>query len=851
MSKVISLIIVSLFLVSLLFIPLTFSGTQSPFSVSSQWLTSPPYVTPGEKLVQLQVNLEYHGTGNLTNVEIYPIETGPFIVYPSTQTYTLSSMLPDQQYSFIFIGNITPNIPLGVYNFYLQVIYLENGIEQTQTIPVQIPILGYVQLSAIAQTSGTIFPGEQYVPINLVIYNTGTVTATNVTLFLNSTYPLQFVTKEINIPIISAGSSLSVQAIANIYNNATIGTYKIPLTALVYGAYHSLNVSVIINSNQTVGGKLITSYVTLPAGSNQLGVPITLQLVYTGPVPVSSYSIQLMLPNGFTNITGGNSVYVNGGPLQPYEEFTVPFTINIRNLSLGTYTIPLKIIWNTIEGNGVVVNTVQYMVFTMFLMGEPNIEVSPETSLLYAGEVNNITLVISNVGSGTIYNLSLSVSSQQVSILNNLPKIQLLSPNQLIRIPLEVYVPSSYQGTPIQFIITISYLNSVYQQSQYQQQIGLYVSPLISPNIPVITTLNPGIISPNLFTTTYLVLSNSLNTTLYNLSVTLSSPIYINSTTFNLASLKANSQYKLPITVYAQNPGSYSISISIVYYQGNIERQEQITVPVYAMQINSPTIPILIQFNSSTLLTGQVEYTTIAIQNTLNQPLYNVTISLVTQGTLYINATTITLPSLQPLQRLYVPVEVYTQSAGIVSVSASISYYQAGQLKQAQEVINDLAAGSVNIIITGVSTVPSVAVRGSIVSVTATIYNFGTGPANGLTVTVFPPKDIVVIGQNTYYVGNLGSDTSSTFTFAFRILNSTKPGSYVIPIEYTYTNDIGQVLHSHSNITLEVSNASSGFFTSSFRSSNNSHISLIDILGIIIVIIIVIVLVIVFLRRRR
>jgi len=373
--------------------------------------------------------------------------------------------------------------------------------------------------------------------------------------------------------------------------------------------------------------------------------------------------------------------------LQPYEEFTVPFTINIRNLPLGAYTIPLKIIWNTIEGNGVVANTVQYMAFTMFLMGEPNIEVSPETSLLYAGEVNNITLVISNVGSGTIYNLSLSVSSQQVSILNNLPKIQLLSPNQLIRIPLEVYVPSSNQGTPIQFIISISYLNSVYQQSQYQQQIGLYVSPLISTNIPVITTLNPGIMSLNLFTTTYLVLSNTLNTTLYNLSVTLSSPIYINSTAFNLASLKANSQYKLPMIVYAQNAGIYSISISIVYYQGNIERQEQITVPVYVMQINSPAIPILIQFNSSTLLTGQVEYTTIAIQNTLNQPLYNVTISLVAQGTLYINATTITLPSLQPLQRLYVPVEVYTQSAGIVSVSASISYYQAGQLNKLKRLL--------------------------------------------------------------------------------------------------------------------------------------------------------------------
>ncbi|MEM3801321.1 MAG: hypothetical protein QW183_00565, partial [Saccharolobus sp.] len=106
-----------------------------------------------------------------------------------------------------------------------------------------------------------------------------------------------------------------------------------------------------------------------------------------------------------------------------------------------------------------------------------------------------------------------------------------------------------------------------------------------------------------------------------------------------------------------------------------------------------------------------------------------------------------------------------------------------------------------------------------------------------------------VIGQNTYYVGNLGSDTSSTFTFAFRILNNTKPGTYVIPVEYTYTNDIGQVLHTYSNITITVSNSSLNF--SSFRSNssnNTSHILIYAILTVIIIL--AIVLVVVFLRRR-
>ncbi|WP_338601006.1 hypothetical protein V6M85_13110 [Sulfolobus tengchongensis] len=853
MNKIFSSIILLLLLIPsfLLFMPLSVSAQSSnSFSATAQWLTSPPYVTPGERLVPLQVTLTYHGSGNITNVEIYPIQTGPFLVISNTQLYSIPVIIPNQEYELTFIGNITPHIPLGIYNFYLEVTYLENGVEISQTVPVQIPIIGYVQLSAVAQTTGTIFPGEQDVPINLIIYNTGTVSATNVTLFLNSTYPFQFVTKEINIPLLSAGSSATAQAIVNVYNNATIGSYKLPITALVFGSYHSLNVTIEINSNQTIGGEILTPYVTLNSGPNQLGVPVDLQLIYTGPVPVNSYSIQIELPKGFSNITGGDLIYVNGGSLQSYEEFPVSFVVNIYNASLGGYTIPLKVIWNTIEGSGVSVSVIQYLTFTLYLMGQSNLEIIPSSSSLTAGAINNITLIVMNIGSGNVYNLTLSVSSQELSILNSLPKIGLIKPNQSVKVPLEVYVPSNYQGTPVQFSVSISYLDSVYQESEYQQQIGLYVSPLLAPLTPITAMLNPGVVSPNTFISANLILSNTLNTTLYNLSITVSSPIYINSTTFNLAVLKSGSQYSIPITIYSQNSGTYSISLTIVYYQGNIQREEQISIPVYVAQINSPTIPILIQFNSSTLLTGEVEYTKLLVENILNQPLYNVTISLASQGTLYVNVTTITLPLLKPLQELYVPIEVYTQTAGIVSVTASISYYQQGELKQAQEIINNLAAGSVNIIITGVSYVPTIVVRGGLVSVTATIYNFGTGPANGLTVTVFPPRGISVIGQNTYYVGNLGSDTSSTFTFAFRINNSTKPGTYTIPIEYTYTNDIGQVLHSYSNITLQILNASTTF-TNSFRNTSNSSNHILLIIVAIVIIVLIIILAIVFLRRKR
>lgn len=827
---------------------ITSEASTGYFTTSSQWLVSPPYVVPGEKLVPLQVTLVYHGYTNITNVQIYPVESSPFIVTSNTQTYSFPIIVPGQEYTLTFIGNITPNIPLGVYNFYIQIYYTANGVEQVQEVTVQIPIMGYLQFYAQSLVSGIVFPGEHDLPITLTIFNTGNANAYNVTLFANNTYPIDFITKVAHIPIIQAGSSYSVQLLANIYNNASIGTYYIPLTILAYEKYYSLNLSISIDSNQSVEGEILNTNVILSEGPNSNGVSFQLSLIYTGPVDIQSYSVELLLPKGITNVTGGNTIYYFGGLLQPESEVFIPINININNVSLGSYSIPVKIVWNAIEGEGSVVSIVQYLSFSLTLLGSSNIQVVPSVSLLYAGTVNNISLNIRNTGNGNIYNLSITPLTS-VSILNTLPKIPLLKPNQSVSVPLEIYVPSSLEGGSIQLSITIDYLNSIYQQSQYQGQIGFYVTQ-IAPSNPIIVSLNETQIIPGEFNGDDIILVNTLNETLHNISVILTSPLYLNTTLFNIPTLKPNSQYNIPITLLSQNSGIYSISVSITFYQENIQRQEELSIPIYVEQTNSPSIPILISLNTSTILEGQTQYLDLEISNILNEPLYNVTVSLSTQGQIYLNNTNIIIPFLKPLQTLEFPIQVYTSTSGIVSLQATITYYQDGQLKTSNELINTLSAGSVDIVITGISSVPTIATRGGIVSITATIYNFGTGPANGLTVTVYPPRGIQVIGENTYYIGNLGSDTSSTFTFAFRILNSTAPGRYTIPIVYTYTNNIGQVIHSYSNITLTIAN-SSGFFRTTSAKDRGIGINLPLIVILAIIVIIVIVIAIYLLRVRR
>ena len=856
MNKKVSLFLISLFLSSLIILPNVYIAQPAPvFSASAQWLVQ--YVAPGEKLVPLEVTLVYTGSGNATNVYIQALNTNAFTPYQNTKSYTISTMIPGKEYTFTFLVNVTPNIPLGSYNFTLEITYYENNIfiPQYEFVSVELPVLGYTQLSAVAETSGTIFPGEQDVPIELTVYNFGNVEASNVTLMLNSTYPIQFISKEALIPVIPPGGSATVQVLANIYSNATIGTYKVPITALVFGdTYQTFYMTFTVNSNQTVSGKLLTPLLTLSAGTYQLGVPITLEMIYTGPVPVNSYSIQIQLPKGFTNATGGDTVYVNGGALQPYQEFSIQFSVNILNTSLGGYTIPMKITWDAVEGGGVTAIYTQYMTFTLFLMGEANIEIVPGVSSLYAGEINNITLIISNTGTGNIYNLSISVSSQ-LSILNVLPKISILPAGKSVKIPLEVYVPLGEQGSPAQFTVTITYLNSVYQQSQYQQEISLYITSITSQPTPILASLATQLISADTFATNDLILYNTLNTTLYNLTITVSSPsISVNITVFNLPSIRPNSQVSIPITIYSPNTGIYSLSLTITYYEGDIQRQEQITVPVYVVQISSPSVPILVRFNSSTLLTGEVQDVKLVIQNTLNTSLYDVTISLSTSNTLYINSTVITIPTLKPMQEVYIPIKVYIQSSGIVSITATITYYQDGQLKQTQEVIEDLVAGSVKIEITSVAAVPEI---DGLVSVTATIYNFGTGPANDLTVTVFPPKGITVVGENTYYVGNLPPDTSSTFTFTFSIpalafskgFNPLASNlTFIIPVEFTYTNDVGQVLTSSANMSIILTNSTSQF--SSTHTSNGTSGLVTTAIPIIFILVIIIVGV-VLLRRGK
>lgn len=847
MAKIVPL---TLLLAVLLSLVVFASTSPNYFTATAQWLTS--YVSPGEKLVPLQVTLKYTGSFQITNVEIIPVHSPPFLV-SSSENYTIQSVEPGQEFTLIFIGNITPNIPLGIYNFCILIDYTYNGVRYAEPVSVQIPILGYVELYAVSQTSGVIFPGEQDVPITLTIYNTGTVTATNVTLLLNSTYPLKFITRSVNIPIIPSGGSASTIVFADVYDNASIGLYKIPITALVYGSeYYSLNMSIVINSNQSVSGKVISPLITLVAGPHQLDVPINLQLLYTGPVPIDSYSIKVYLPKGFTNTTGGNIIEVNGGPLSPNELLTVPLTVNINNVSLGTFTIPIEIIWNAVEGDGDIVSVVQYSSFTLALMGNPNLEVSLSSYDLTPGTLNDVYLIITNNGSGKVYNLTLTISSP-LSIIGNLPEISYLNPGQSIEIPLKVYVPASYEGNAVQLTVNINYLNSAYQQSNYVQELGVYISFAQGPSIPIIVSLNPDIIYSDTFTPSQLILTNTLNTTLYNISLTISSSIYVNYSDTNIYEIKPNSQVSIPITISSQNSGSFSISILVTYYENGVEREEQLSIPIYVMQSPSSNAPILIGFSTTTLTTAKIEYTYLVISNTLSTPLDNVTITLSPQGELYINTTVIYLPALEPLQKVEVPVEVYTESSGIVSLGASITYYQDGIEKQTQEIIESLAAGSVELVITGITSVPTVATRGSIVSVTATLYNFGTGSADGLVVTVFPARGIEVIGQNTYYVGDLAPDTSSTFTFAFRILNNTQPGIHVIPVEFTYTNDIGQVLHSRSNISIIVSN---GTFTnfgefSSFFQHHRSSNSILPYLVTIIIVVVVIIALILVLRRRR
>ncbi|TRM91594.1 hypothetical protein DMP16_10300, partial [Sulfolobus sp. B1] len=232
-------LMIVIFLLSPLFILTTTSATNYFQGYSS---TLEP-ISPGEIEVPITFHLTNLGPFNLTDVSIIATNTYPFYVYNyynSTKIIHVPLWNVGQTINVTFLFNISNTAKDGVYSEAIAI----QGIGQfgqtiDTTVLVAVPVLGYVNFSASSVWGTTsspmvVGPGENNVPLTIILQNLGNSLVTNITLDLNSQFPVRFLQSNASISAIEPGYYGEVTVMASVYPNATEGLYYIKLKIIYY-----------------------------------------------------------------------------------------------------------------------------------------------------------------------------------------------------------------------------------------------------------------------------------------------------------------------------------------------------------------------------------------------------------------------------------------------------------------------------------------------------------------------------------------------------------------------------------------------------------------------------------------
>jgi hypothetical protein len=218
-----------------------------------------------------------------------------------------------------------------------------------------------------------------------------------------------------------------------------------------------------------------TSGSPLSVGPGSQDAPLTVTLLYTGPCTATAASFELSPSQPLVGTNGAASLTDYQVNLATDSIISETYYLNIgANASLGTYTIPLRIGYNTSDWLGLFFQTVAANVA---LKGTVNLSFTSNSSYLVAGAINDVNVSISNVGSGNASLVSPAASpTGQASVLNQLSQITELSPNSTATQTLQVFVPSSLLGSVTSIAFSASYYDSYSISRTTAQTLGFFVT---------------------------------------------------------------------------------------------------------------------------------------------------------------------------------------------------------------------------------------------------------------------------------------------------------------------------------------------------------------------------------------
>ncbi|MGC9209389.1 MAG: COG1361 S-layer family protein [Nitrososphaeria archaeon] len=301
---------------------------------------------PGASGVPLVVTIRNAGTGPAFNSSIRIRLSYPFSSYNSTLSYFIGTIPAGMSAPVVFFVDVADNASLGYYPVSVTLSW-NNGI--TREYIEYLRISGSPRISAEAYYTQPpqVFPGSDDVELNVLLVNSGNVSAKNVTARLQ--VPNGFVvlsSDTYSIGLMPPGYPVRVSFLLDVPENAS-SPQRVPLIMSIWYQGYNTSETLYLPLQPLANFTLLKDRFNVSAGASS--VYITLVVVNHGNVTARGVSAQLMLPN----VMSGNT-YDYLGDIPPDGNATAVFSVQVSSgIPTGIYSGAVYLTWEQSNAPGV------------------------------------------------------------------------------------------------------------------------------------------------------------------------------------------------------------------------------------------------------------------------------------------------------------------------------------------------------------------------------------------------------------------------------------------------------------------------------------------------------------------
>jgi len=285
----------------------------------------------------------------------------------------------------------------------------------------------------------------------------------------------------------------------------------------------------------------------------------------------------------------------------------------------------------------------------------------------------------------------------------------------------------------------------------------------------------------------------------------------------SIGTLTPNSTEEVSVPVYVSpSATSTTIPVTIDFSYINAYGYNETSPVTFGMYAVSPPNKVAIGLSSNEITIGQLQNDSLKIINNDSSSISNVSLTLTATSplTLIGNDGYYSIGSIGAMKNASIPISLYiTSQTDVATLNAQLSYVLNGQPYSVSRSLSLLSPGYVNITNTGTTQLPDVATPGSVVSLTGTLLNTGSISASAVTLITHSVSGISILGENSTFLGSIGTYSPTAFTLSVTLGKNIKPGTYEVPITVSYINNLNQKENELIEIPISVSSGNSTAFS--------------------------------------